>query len=98
MLESEVESAVVRYAEERGCVSLKLNGEGNRGKPDRAFFYKGRCLIREVKRPGEKPTVGQLRWLERFTAAGFDAGWFDTIGKGKTALDGFIERTDNEDI
>ena len=96
MLEKEVESAIVRYAEERGVIAIKLNGPHDAGKPDRVFFYNGRALIVEMKKPGEKPTRIQQAWLDKFTALGFRAICCDNIGKGKTEIDRFIERTDAE--
>lgn len=98
MLEREVESAVVDYAEKKGCIVIKLNGPNDRGKPDRAFFYKNRVLIREVKRPGEEPTELQWKWINKFKAQGFDSSYFDTIGKGKTAVDNFIAKADRDSI
>lgn len=96
MLERDVEKEIVRYAEKRGCIVIKLNGPGDRGKPDRVFFYKGRCLFIEMKKPGEKPTVIQADWLRKFQEAGFVALVADNPGKGKTMVDNFIRQTDME--
>lgn len=96
MLEKEVESPVCKYAEARGCIVLKLDGQMNRGKPDRLFFYRGRVLIVEFKAPGKQPTELQRSWLEKFNANGFTTHVVDGIGQGKTHIDEFIERTDAE--
>ena len=96
MLERDVESAIVKYAEDRGCISIKLNGPHDRGKPDRAFFYKGRCIVIEMKKPGEKPTPLQQKWLEKFSALGFTAVCRDNIGKGKSTIDQFMADADRE--
>ena len=94
MLEREVEKAVVDYAKSRGVIALKLEGPHDTGKPDRALFYRGRCMFMEMKRPGEKPTKLQQSWLDRFTEAGFDAVCIDNIGKGKTKVDQFLAEDD----
>lgn len=96
MLEKEIEQAVWRYAESRGCMTIKLNGPNDRGKPDRMFFYQGRTLIVEFKKPGGKPTELQKSWLGRFEKNGFATHVVDKIGEGKTTIDQFITRTDAE--
>ena len=97
MLEREVEKAVVDYAEAKGCISIKLDGMHNRGKPDRLFFYSGRTLVIEMKKPGEKPTKLQQSWLDRFNAIQIKAICVDNIGKGKTAIDQFVAEDDTYD-
>ena len=96
MLERDVEKEIRIYAEAKGLISLKLSGPGNRGKPDRLFFYKGRVLIMEVKKLGEKPTRLQQQWLTTFKDADFDAVWADRPGLGKTLLDKFIAKVNAE--
>ena len=96
MLERDVEKEIRIYAEGRGMIAIKLSGPGNRGKPDRLLFYKGRVLIMEVKKPGEKPTKLQQQWLTTFKDADFDAVWADRPGLGKTLIDKFIAKTDAE--
>lgn len=96
MLEKEVESPVCKYAEARGCIVLKLDGQMNRGKPDRLFFYRGRVLIVEFKAPGKQPTEIQRSWLKKFDANGFTTHVVDGIGQGKTYIDEFLERTNAE--
>jgi hypothetical protein len=96
MLEKEVEEAVWRYADKLGCIAIKLNGPMDRGKPDRVFFYRGRALIVEFKKPGGKPTELQKSWLERFEKNGFTTHIVDKIGEGKTLIDQFVARTDAE--
>ena len=96
MLERDVEKEIRIYAEGRGMIAIKLSGPGNRGKPDRLFFYRGRVLIMEVKKPSEKPTKLQQQWLTTFKDADFDAVWADRPGLGKTLIDKFIAKTDAE--
>lgn len=96
MLERDVEKEIRLYAESKGMIAIKLSGPGNRGKPDRLFFYNGRVLILEVKKPGEKPTKLQNQWLIAFQDQDFDACWADRPGIGKTLIDKFIAKTDAE--
>lgn len=97
MLEREIESEVVSYAESRGCLSIKLNGPHNRGKPDRIFFFAGRTLVIEFKAPGEKPTKLQAGWLSKFRDRGFHAVYHDNIGRGKTEIDKFVTSPQEEE-
>lgn len=92
MLEREVETPVVDYAEALGCIVLKLNGPHNKGKPDRAFFFLNRALIIEFKAPGEVPTKLQEYWLDRFRKQGFTAVCHDNIGRAKTEIDRFVAK------
>jgi hypothetical protein len=96
MLEREVESAVVRYAEDKGLLHMKLSGPHNRGKPDQMFLLKGQVCFIEMKKPNEKPTKLQAKWLADLTAEGFLAEYVDTIGKGKTLIDRFISSTQED--
>jgi len=97
MLEREVEKAVVDYAEAKGCISIKLDGMHNRGKPDRLFFYSGRTLVIEFKAPDKTPTKLQQDWLRKFREAGFDAECIDNIGRGKTKVDRFMKTAKADD-
>jgi hypothetical protein len=58
LLEKEhVENPVVRWADDNGVPSYKMNGRGQRSWPDRQFFIPGgRPLFIEFKKPGEDPT------------------------------------------
>lgn len=96
MLERDIEKEIRIYAEAKGMIAIKLSGPGNRGKPDRLLFYRGRVLIMEIKKPGEKPTKLQTQWLTTFKDADFDAVWADRPGLGKTLIDKFIAKTDAE--
>ena len=52
VLESEVESALVRYAESKGCLCLKLKLVSGRGFPDRLIITpRGVHGYAETKRP-----------------------------------------------
>ena len=79
MLESDVESAVTTYAKSQGCVTYKLNGAGERGKPDRLILRNGEVLFLELKRPGQKPTLLQWHHIRKLRAQGFAAEWANTV-------------------
>lgn len=79
MRESEVERPVVNYAKDHGCIVYKLNGAGERGKPDRLILKDGKALFLELKRPGEKPSLLQWHHIRKLRAQGFAAEWADTI-------------------
>ena len=64
VLESEVESALVRYAESKGCLCLKLKLVSGRGFPDRLIITpRGVHGYAETKRPfGGKLSPHQLKF------------------------------------
>lgn len=48
---------MVRHARKLGILTIKLQGQGNKGMPDRLFLCpNGRILFIEFKKPGQKPT------------------------------------------
>lgn len=87
MRESTIEAAVCAYAKSKGCLTLKLSGQNQKGQPDRMFLHYGRVLFVEFKAPGKRPTALQARWLDRLTYNGFHASSCDDIDKGKHLVD-----------
>jgi hypothetical protein len=87
MRESTIEQAVCAYAKAKGCLTLKLSGQNQKGQPDRMFLYHGRILFIEFKAPGKKPTALQARWLDRLTEHTFAATSCDNIEAGKRLID-----------
>ena len=75
MRESEVECKVVQWAKEHGVISIKLNGPGDVGKPDRLFLHGGKAVFVEFKAPCKRPSLIQQRWLNDLGDAGFLAFW-----------------------
>ena len=75
------ESAVERRANEllkgTGIRTLKLNGPGDRAKPDRLYWKAGKCAFVEYKRLGKKPTALQAKRLREIREDGTPAEWFD---------------------
>jgi len=87
MRESTIESAVCAYAKAKGCLTLKLSGQNQKGQPDRIFLFQGRVLFIEFKAPGKQPTALQARWLDRLTNQYFYAACCDDIEAGKRLID-----------
>jgi len=87
MRESTIESAVCAYAKSRGCLTLKLSGQNQKGQPDRMFLHQGHVLFVEFKAPGKRPTALQARWLDRLTDHAFHATTCDDIAAGKRLID-----------
>ena len=87
MRESTIERAVCAYAKTKGCLTLKLSGQNQKGQPDRMFLYHGRVMFIEFKSPGKQPTALQARWLDRLQEHTFYATSCDDIAAGKRIID-----------
>ena len=87
MRESTIEREVCAYAKTKGCLTLKLSGQNQKGQPDRMFLFSGRVLFVEFKAPGKKPTALQARWLDRLSEHTFHATSCDNIEAGKRLID-----------
>ena len=87
MRESTIEQAVCAYAKIKGCLTLKLSGQNQKGQPDRMFLRDGRVMFIEFKAPGKRPTALQARWLERLADQDFYAAFCDDIDVGKSFID-----------
>ena len=68
--ETDIEYAVVAWAENNGWVARKMVYAGRRGCPDHFFFGKGKIVVVEFKRPGCHPDAVQQREHARLAAAG----------------------------
>lgn len=96
LLESVIETKVVQYAEEKGCIHLKLNVFGRRGWPDRIFIYPGpRVMFIEFKRLGEKPRKLQEYIHARLRHFGCRVEVVDTELEGRATVDDFTSRSAN---
>ena len=87
MRESTIERAVCAYAKTKGCLTMKLSGQNQKGQPDRMFLHNGRVMFIEFKSPGKRPTALQARWLDRLADQDFYAGCCDDIAAGKRLID-----------
>lgn len=80
MLESAIERAFVARVKSLGGMAEKLTSPGRRSVPDRLVTLPGGVVIFvELKRPGGKPTVAQLRDHERRRALGCDVRVIDSL-------------------
>ena len=70
VLESEVEAALVRYAESKGCLCLKLKLVSGRGFPDRLIITpRGVHGYAETKRPfGGTLSPHQIKFRQELTS------------------------------
>ena len=86
MRESQIESAVCRWAKDQGVANHKMSGPNDRGVPDRLFRRKGRVFFCEFKAPGKTPTALQLKRMADLSDDGFAVGWCDGVESGKKLL------------
>jgi len=82
MKEQLIEIAVCKFAKDHGILAVKLNGPGDKGKPDRMFLHQGKVVFIEFKAPGKKPTALQQKWLLDLKYRGFAATWVDNVADG----------------
>lgn len=81
-LEIEDETKTVKQAVKHGWKVRKLMFIGVRGAPDRLFGKDGRSILIEFKRPGETPSLQQLRRHKELTEDfGFTVDWTDDYGE-----------------
>lgn len=80
--ESAVEKVVCGFGEANGITMQKQSGPGDRGKTDRLCMRKGIAAFLEIKRPGEKPTALQMRYIRKRREDGFEADWCDNAADG----------------
>lgn len=83
MRESVIEKKVTEFAKARGWMSIKLNGQHNRGKPDRMYLKEGNLIFIEFKASGQRPTKLQAKSLSELEAQGFSTHVIDSVEKGK---------------
>jgi sulfur relay (sulfurtransferase) complex TusBCD TusD component (DsrE family) len=87
MRESTIERAVCAYAKTKGCLTLKLSGQNQKGQPDRMFLHHGSVMFIEFKSPGKRPTALQLKWLANLNDQGIAVACCDDIEQGKQLID-----------
>ena len=73
MLESKIQSRIIKELEKNGCYVIKIIAANRAGNPDIIACYKGRFLAVEVKQPGKSPTDLQNSKLEAIKKAGGEA-------------------------
>jgi len=57
----------------RTAAGYRTTIKGDAGWPDVVICGRGRFIVLELKRPGNKPTPEQRAWLTALVAAGIDA-------------------------
>jgi len=87
--ESHVEEQSVDYAKTRGWMEVKLDGNGNNGKPDRVFLRGGVAVFIEFKAPGEPPSRLQVYWCKILRKQGFDFHLVDNIQDARKVVDSY---------
>jgi len=80
VLESQIESALVRRVKTLGGTAEKFTSPGRRSVPDRLVTLPGnRLVFVECKAPGKQPTEKQQRDHERRRALGCDVRVIDSL-------------------
>lgn len=96
LLESSIERKVVKWCKEHRVLTTKLNGLGQRGKPDRVFWLpRGKAVLAEFKRPGAKTTKLQVFTIERYVELGFDVFIFYDADYAIATLHRYLYETMN---
>ena len=86
--ESTLEKAVCAYATQHGWQSFKLNGPGDRGKPDRVFFRPGgQVRFVEFKAPGQPLRPLQQHVLQRLRDCQLRCAVIDSLEAGQRLFD-----------
>ena len=86
MRESVIERTVTAYAKKQGWLTCKIQGQHNRGFPDRLFFRDRVLICVEFKATGRKPTQLQAHVHQKLINSGFSVHVIDSIENGKQLL------------
>ena len=87
MLEKDLERKVVAYAKKVGVLCYKFTAPGRRSVPDRIFIYKGVTFFIELKAKNKKPSIAQLRELQKIRDQKVVATWYDNFESCKAMID-----------
>jgi hypothetical protein len=91
MLEKQLEAKLGKYARSRGCLWIKFTSPARPSVPDRILIGPAgtsqRIMFIELKRQGEKPTLGQLNEQMILINHGMTARWTDNFEEGKGWVD-----------
>jgi len=77
MLESAIQSKIIKRLEKAGWYVVKLIQTTKNGIHDIMALKNGKAIFIEVKRPGETPDDLQLLRHAQIAKAGFDSFWVD---------------------
>ena len=89
MLESQLESKVVKLCKLYGLTTYKFSSPSNRGVPDRIIISNGSVMFLELKQRGKKPTRLQLHEINRLREAGCKADWADNYDTASSLIISF---------
>ena len=92
-LESDVELAVIAWAEDHRWVVRKLAYIGRVGAPDRLFVGYGQVIFMELKAPGKKPSPSQVIEHRAFADAGVKVHVVDDKDDGIALLRVAMDRS-----
>lgn len=88
MKESKIELAVTKYAKTLGWESVKNQGQGNKGKPDRYFIKEDkRIIFVEFKTSTGEVSKLQEREINSLHEKGFYVVTIHSIEQGKELFD-----------
>jgi hypothetical protein len=93
MLESKLESDCVKLAEGYGVPSIKLNGSGDDGKPDRLFLFPYHAVFMEFKQEGETLRKLQGHWKRVIDKLHLPYYTIDTPGQFEAAFRESVRRS-----
>ena len=90
--EKSITKSILTYLNSiKGCRAVKMQGTINRaGEPDVFCCYKGRLVLFEVKRPGNKPTMLQEATLGMWHEAGAVTAVVYSVDDVKKVLEGIL--------
>ncbi len=89
LLEKTIENCVVTWTKQMfkaGVMIRKMNGQGHRGWPDRAFWFDGIHFMIEFKKEGELPDPAQANVMAMLSDLGVRCYVVDNIEDGKAII------------
>ena len=89
MIESRITRGIVAWINGRPqCRAIKMHSGGSQGagEPDVFSCIRGRLLLMEVKRPGQKARPLQVRMLESWSKAGAATTVVTSLAEAQTAV------------
>lgn len=91
--ERKIESAVCRYARQKGCYVRKFSSPAHRGVPDDLFITPdGVVFFIEFKAPGKVPTDLQERELAHILSHNGNACYVDNVEKGVQVVEHHLKQ------
>ena len=69
--EKDIEKYLIKEVVKLNCLCLKFTSPGRTGVPDRLLLFPdGKHAFVELKKPGEEPTIRQMREMDSYLALG----------------------------